>query len=220
MSYDLTTLENGCQELGIQLNGQQKEQFIKFYEYLIEKNKVMNLTGITDFEEVLTKHFLDSLSCVKSIDMTKVKTMIDIGTGAGFPGVPLKIAFPHLQACLLDSLKKRVNFLEESFQLLGLTDITAIHGRAEEYARNKEYREQYDLCVSRAVSNLATLSEYCLPYVKKGGSFMEFSILDALILFICAYLLLIVINLNNRIKVMQSTLKQMTKQTITPDHPI
>ena len=174
MSYDLTTLENGCQELRIQLNGQQKEQFIKFYEYLIEKNKVMNLTGITDFEEVLTKHFLDSLSCVKTIDMTKVITMIDIGTVAGFPGVPLKIAFPHLQACLLDSLKKRVNFLEESFQLLGLTDIKAIHGRAEEYARNKEYREQYDLCVSRAVSNLATLSEYCLPYVKVGGNFISY----------------------------------------------
>lgn len=174
MAYDLTILEKGCEELGIELTERQKEQYLLFYGYLIEKNKVMNLTGITEFEEVLTKHFLDSLACVKAIDIKNVKNVIDIGTGAGFPGVPLKIAFPHLEACLLDSLKKRVNFLEEAFALLHLENISAIHGRAEEFAKNKTYREKYDLCVSRAVSNLATLSEYCLPYVKTGGCFISY----------------------------------------------
>ena len=174
MAYDLTILEEGCHELGITLDEVQKKQFTDFYEYLVEKNKVMNLTGITEFQEVLVKHFLDSLACVKAVDMSKVNRIMDIGTGAGFPGVPLKIAFPHLEACLLDSLKKRVNFLEETFQLLKLENITAIHGRAEEFAKNKAYRETYDLCVSRAVSNLATLSEYCLPYVKTGGFFISY----------------------------------------------
>ena len=174
MAYDLTILEEGCKELGITLDEIQKKQFTDFYEYLVEKNKVMNLTGITEFQEVLVKHFLDSLACVKVVDMSKVNRIMDIGTGAGFPGVPLKIAFPHLEACLLDSLKKRVNFLEETFQLLKLENITAIHGRAEEFAKNKAYRETYDLCVSRAVSNLATLSEYCLPYVKTGGFFISY----------------------------------------------
>lgn len=174
MAYDLSVLDQGCQEMGIVLDGEQRQQFVDFYEHLVEKNKVMNLTGITEFQEVLVKHFLDSLACVKAVDIKKVKRMMDVGTGAGFPGVPLKIAFPHLEACLLDSLKKRVNFLEETFVHLKLTDITAVHGRAEEYAKNKAYRESFDLCVSRAVSNLATLSEYCLPYVKVGGSFISY----------------------------------------------
>ena len=174
MTYDLSILEQGCSEMGITLSETQKKQFVDFYEYLVEKNKVMNLTGITEFNEVLVKHFLDSLACVKAVDMSKVKTMMDIGTGAGFPGVPVKIAFPHVEVTLLDSLNKRVKFLEETFQLLNFDDIKAIHGRAEEFAKNKEYREQYDLCVSRAVSNLATLAEYCLPYVKCGGYFISY----------------------------------------------
>ena len=174
MNYDLSLLENGCRELGLELNEEHKDRFIRFYEHLVEKNKVMNLTGITEFSEVLTKHFLDSLACVKAVDMNKVERFIDVGTGAGFPGIPLKIVFSQPEACLLDSLKKRVGFLEESFSLLGLENVSAVHGRAEEFARKKEHRETYDLCVSRAVSNLATLSEYCLPFVKKGGVFVSY----------------------------------------------
>ena len=166
--------ENKLNELGITLTDKQKQQFDKFYELLVEWNKVMNLTGITDYEEVNEKHFVDSLSIVKAIDMESVQSVIDVGTGAGFPGIPLKIAFPHLKVVLLDSLNKRINFLNEVIAQLGLTDIKTIHGRAEDYAKQAEYRENFDLCVSRAVANLSTLSEYCLPYVSMNGMFVPY----------------------------------------------
>ena len=166
--------ERKLNELGVELTDNMKRQFDIYYEMLTEWNKVMNLTGITEYEEVNEKHFIDSLSIVKVIDMSKIDKIIDIGTGAGFPGMPLKIAFPHLKVTLLDSLNKRIKFLDAVIDELKLEEIKTIHGRAEDYARKEQYRENYDLCVSRAVSNLSTLSEYCLPYVKKEGVFISY----------------------------------------------
>ena len=172
-TYDTTQFEKDLEELNIRMTEKQLEQFLLYYEMLIEQNKVMNLTAITDYEEVMKKHFIDSLSLVKAYDLSKPVSVIDVGTGAGFPGVPLKIAFPNLQVTLLDSLNKRVSFLNSVIDTLGLTGIEAIHGRAEDFAKNS-LREKYDLCVSRAVANLSTLSEYCLPFVKVGGQFISY----------------------------------------------
>lgn len=132
-------------KISITLSEKQLEQFRMYYEMLVEKNKVMNLTGITEWEEVLEKHFLDSISLIRAVDLTQNLEVMDMGTGAGFPGLPLKIAFPNLKVTLADSLNKRVNFLQEVIDVLELTDIEAIHGRAEDLARDKSYREHYDL---------------------------------------------------------------------------
>jgi len=173
-SYNTTSFRSGLEQLNIQLDDLQIQQFMIYYELLVEWNKIMNLTGITEFEEVIIKHFLDSLAVVKVCDMAQIKRVIDIGTGAGFPGIPLKIAFPHLNLVLLDSLKKRINFLDAVINELNLDNITAIHGRAEDYANQKEYREYFDLSVSRAVANLSSLSEYCIPFVLLGGKFISY----------------------------------------------
>lgn len=146
----------------------------RYYEMLIDTNKVMNLTAITEYSEVVIKHFADSAAIGCITDMNGNIDLIDVGTGAGFPGIVLKIVYPQLSVVLLDSLNKRVNFLKNVITELGLTDISAIHGRAEDIARNKDYREKFDLCVSRAVANMSSLSEYCLPFVKVGGRFIPY----------------------------------------------
>ena len=173
---NLNQFEKYLEQFQITLNDKQKEQFLKYYELLVEWNGFMNLTAITEFDDVMKKHFADSLSIVKAFSKIRTEKLkvIDIGTGAGFPGIPLKIVFPQIELTLLDSLQKRLKFLQEVIDQLELGEVELIHGRAEDFCKPSMKREQYDLCVSRAVANLATLSELCLPYVKVGGKFIPY----------------------------------------------
>lgn len=167
-------LKKGINELGLEISDYQEEQFFKYYKMLIETNKVMNLTAITELEEVIVKHFIDSLLIAKSKDMSKIKSMVDVGTGAGFPGIPIKIMFPNIKITLIDSLNKRLKFLNNVIEELSLENIETVHGRAEDLGHNNEYREKFELCVSRAVANLSTLSEYCIPFVAVNGEFVSY----------------------------------------------
>ena len=173
MSRDYSYLKNTIIDWNLTLDDKQINQLDLFYEMLVEKNKVMNLTAITEFDEVIVKHFADSLSIGKVMP-SNINTVCDLGTGAGFPGIPMAIAYPNIQFTLIDSLNKRIKFLQEVVDALGLKNVTLIHARAEEAGRNKLYREKFDLVVSRAVANISTLSEYCLPLVKLNGYFISF----------------------------------------------
>lgn len=174
MSYDFSKFSSILEQWQIPFSEKQQEQLTVYYEMLVEKNKVMNLTAITEFEDVLEKHFLDSIAVARYVDLTGELSLMDLGTGAGFPGMPLKIMFPNLKITLADSLNKRIVFLNEVIDVLELEEVTTVHGRAEDLAADANHREQYDYCVSRAVANLSTLSEYCLPFVKVGGAFISY----------------------------------------------
>jgi 16S rRNA (guanine527-N7)-methyltransferase len=174
-NYNFDAIIAYCNDKEIELKEEQLSMLSSFYEMLVEKNKVMNLTGITEWDDVVLRHYIDSISISEIMNLKDFRgKVLDLGTGAGFPGIPLKIIFPNLQITLFDSLNKRIRFLQEVIDELGLKNIEAIHGRAEEFARKPEHRESYDLVLSRAVANISTLSEYCLPFVKVGGSFVSY----------------------------------------------
>ncbi|MFI2858776.1 16S rRNA (guanine(527)-N(7))-methyltransferase RsmG [Paenibacillus sp. JSM ZJ436] len=158
-------------EQGIEVSAAQLEQFESYYRILVEWNQKMNLTGITERDQVYTKHFYDSLSLAFHLDVKSISTLADIGSGAGFPGIPLKIAFPHIKLTIVDSLNKRIQFLKHVTEQLGLQQVELIHGRAEEVARKLPYRDGFDLVTARAVARMTLLNEFCLPFTRVGGQF-------------------------------------------------
>lgn len=165
-------LNEGSSKLGVDLTEKQINQFMTYKDVLLEWNQKMNLTAIEDDKEIIIKHFFDSISCVKSEVIKSKGKVIDVGTGAGFPGIPLKIIFPDIELTLLDSLNKRIGFLKEVGNQIGINDIEYVHGRAEDFGQNKRFREKFDYAVARAVAPLNVLLEYCLPFVKQDGYFI------------------------------------------------
>jgi 16S rRNA (guanine527-N7)-methyltransferase len=167
-------MEEGFRQLKLPYSSEIENKFVKYKDLLKEWNQKINITSIEDDEEIYVKHFLDSIILLDEENCCEKKSLIDIGTGGGFPGYPLKIVNDNLNITLLDSLRKRIDFLEVVRKELGLEGVELIHGRAEDFGQNPRYREQYDICVSRAVAPLNVLSEYCLPFVKVGGYFAAY----------------------------------------------
>lgn len=167
-------LSNAAEKIGVQIGRQETERFLKYLELLLEWNEKINLTAITDPEEILIKHFVDSISLIPFLNKNIKYRLLDVGTGAGFPGIPLKIVMPDINVVLLDSLNKRVAFLDVVIKELGLTGITTVHGRAEDFGRQSGYRDSFDIVTSRAVAKLSVLTELCIPFVKKGGFFASY----------------------------------------------
>ena len=168
--YDI--LNVAAENVDLEFNDEKYNQFIQYKDLLKDWNGKVNLTAITEDEEIIKKHFIDSMKIFQFEYLRKANKIIDIGTGGGFPGIPMKIMRPDADMVLLDSLKKRINVLDDILNKIGINDVETIHGRAEEFAKNPKYREKFDAVVSRAVANLASLSEFCLPYVKVGGYFV------------------------------------------------
>ncbi|MDT9026560.1 MULTISPECIES: 16S rRNA (guanine(527)-N(7))-methyltransferase RsmG [Rossellomorea] len=169
---NVNEFQSMLEEKGISLSPQQLTQFERYYELLVEWNEKMNLTAITEKEDVYLKHFYDSISAAFYVDFTQVTTLCDVGAGAGFPSIPLKICYPHLHISIVDSLNKRITFLNHLSDELGLENTNFYHDRAETFGKNKDHREKYDMVTARAVARMSVLSELCLPLVKKGGLFV------------------------------------------------